>query len=242
MVLSSKVVKEEKRKWVIRIRNWATVIAVISLVIIWSTEIQTFALSLAALALAIAVSIKELTMCFMGGVVRSFQQPFKVGDRIEVEGIRGDVIDTDLFITKIMEIGPHNLTHQYTGRAVSIPNSVFLTSKVINESFMHKYVLHVFMIPLSRDENWRKAEEVMLEAANKHCAPFIVEAKNSLSHRAHKEGLEFPTVEPRVRFHLSPNNEMEMIVRIPAPATKKGNVEQAILRQFMEGYLGNGQS
>jgi small-conductance mechanosensitive channel len=241
MILGSKIIIEEKRKWVISIRNWTTVIIMVSLIVLWSSEIQTFAISIAAMAVAIAVALKELIMSFAGGLIRSFQQSFRIGDRIEVDGVRGDVIDTDLFITKILEIGPHDLTHQYTGRAVSLPNSIFLTQKVINESFMDKYVLHVFVVPLNRDENWQRAEEVMLEAANIECASFLEGARGNMNKIARKEGLDVPAVEPRVSFHLSRKNEMEMVIRIPAPARKKGNVEQKILRRFMENYLNNGK-
>jgi len=79
-VLRSKIEIDEKRKWVIRLRNWTTIIACITVFLIWFTEIQSVALSLAALAVAIAVSLKELIMSFSWGFMRSFNQPFKVGD------------------------------------------------------------------------------------------------------------------------------------------------------------------
>lgn len=240
MILSSKIVIEEKRKWVIRARNWTTVVVMISIIILWSSEIQTFAISIAAVAVAIAVSLKELIMGFAGGLVRSFQQTFRVGDRIEVDGIRGDVIDTDLFVTKVLEIGPHNLTHQYTGRSISIPNSSFLTHKVINESFMDKYVFHVFVIPLIRTDNWKRAEDIVLEAARIECESFLEGARENMNKIARKEGLDVPSVEPRVSYHISAKEQMELVVRIPAPARNKGTVEQKIIRRFMEKFLING--
>lgn len=237
LILRTSVARDEKRRWVIMVRNWFTILLALTLLIIWSTEIQTFAISLAALAVAIAVALKELIMCFTGGLMLSFQQTFKVGDRIEIGGVRGDVIDSNIFMTRMLEIGPHDLTHQYTGRAITIPNSLFLGEKTINESFMHKYVLHVFVVPLTRDEDWKRAEEIMLASARQECAAFQQGAKKNMEKLARSEGLEEPSVEPRVRFHLSPNNGMEMIVRIPAPATQKGNVEQRILRRFMNEFL-----
>jgi small-conductance mechanosensitive channel len=241
LILRTRVARDEKRRWGIVARNWSTSILVVGLIVIWSTEIQTFAISLAALGVAIAITLKELIMCVTGGMLQSFQQTFKIGDRIEVDGVRGDVIDSNLFITKILEIGPHNLTHQYTGRAISLPNSAFLSHKIINESFMTRYVLHVFVVPFSRDENWKRAEEIMIKAANVECQDFIDGARKHMQNIARKEGLEMTTVEPRIRYHLSRKNEMEMIIRIPAPAPEKGTVEQRILRRFMDEYLVYGE-
>ena len=49
--------------------------------------------------------------------------------------------------TTILEIGPEKLTHQHTGRAIVVPNSVFLDKHVVNESYTADFVLHVFRLP-----------------------------------------------------------------------------------------------
>ncbi len=228
---------EDKRKWYVNIRNWSSFTIFFGLVIIWATELQTFALSIVAITGAMIISGKELILCVHGGLLRSFNNMFKVGDRIEVDGIRGDVIDANLMITKVLEIGPENFTHQFTGRSIIIPNSLFLTDQVINESFLNKYVLHVFKVTLSREEDWKKAEECMMAAANESCADFIEKAQKSMDQLAKKEGLEVPKATPRITYKFSTSKEIEMIIRVPSPASRKGNIEQEILKRFMEKYL-----
>jgi small-conductance mechanosensitive channel len=228
---------EDKRKWYVTIRNWSSFTIFFGLVIIWATELQTFALSIVAITGAMIISGKELILCAHGGLLRSFNNMFKVGDRIEVGGIRGDVIDANLMITKVLEIGPENFTHQFTGRSIIIPNSLFLTDQVINESFLNKYVLHVFKVSISREEDWKKAEECMMAAANEACSDFIEKAQNNMDHLAKKEGLDVPRAAPRITYKFSNAKEIEMIIRVPSPAARKGNIEQEILKRFMEKYL-----
>ncbi len=229
--------REDQRKWLVKIRNWSTITIFSGLVMIWATELQTFALSVVAITGALIISGKELLLCFHGGVIRSFNQMFKIGDRIEIDGIRGDVIDTNLFMTKILEIGPSNFTHQFTGRSVAIPNSLFLTKELVNESFMKSYVLHVFKLSFTRDVDWRKAERCMMEASHEECNHFIESAQENMDNLSQREGIEVPRVEPRITYKFTTPNELEMIVRVPSPAAKKGNIEQQILKRFMEKFL-----
>lgn len=228
---------EDKRKWYVTIRNWSSFTIVFGLIIIWATELQTFALSIVAITGAMIISGKELILCAHGGLLRSFNNMFKVGDRIEIDGIRGDVIDSNLMITKVLEIGPENFTHQFTGRSVVIPNSLFLTKEVINESFLNKYVLHVFKVSISRDEDWKKAEQCMMAAAEESCSGFIQKAQKNMENLARREGLDVPKVTPRITYKFSNAKEIEMIIRVPSPASRKGNIEQEILKGFMEKYL-----
>lgn len=236
-ILKSNWRREDQRKWLVKIKNLSTFSVFFGLVMIWATELQTFALSIVAITGALIISGKELLLCVFGGVLRSSNNLFKIGDRIEIDGIRGDVIDTNLFFTKILEIGPSTMTHQFTGRSVSIPNGLYLTKELINESFMHKYVLHVFKIALKRTDDWRKAEKCMLEAANEECSSFIALAQENMDQLAKKEGLDVPKVTPRITYRFSALKDIEMIVRVPAPATRKGHIEQQILKRFMNKFF-----
>lgn len=235
-VTSERLGTTEKRKWIIIFQNLSTLLFFIGVVVIWSEEIQAFALSLVALAAAFVIAGKEFFLCAMGGVYRASVSPFSIGDRIEIDKVRGDVVDSKFLVTKILEIGPHNMTHQYTGRLINIPNSYLLTKLVINESYLHKFVLHVFVIPLKKREDWRQAEKLVLEIAKKTVQPFISEARHHMNKVSIKEGLTPPGVAPRVTLHLASPDELDMIVRIPAPANKKGTIEQEIIRQFLVQY------
>lgn len=236
-ILKSDFRKEDKRKWFVSIRNWSTLVLVLGLGTIWATELQTFALSIVAILGAMIISGKELFLCSLGGLLRTFNNMFKVGDRIEIVGIRGDVIDSNLMVTKLLEIGPQNFTHQFTGLSIVIPNSLLLSKELINESFTHKFVLHVFKVTLNRKEDWKFAENCMMEAANQICGDFIEAAKINMDNIASREGLEVPSANPRITYRFTSANDIEMIVRVPSPANKKGNIEQMILKLFMEKYM-----
>lgn len=236
-IMKSEIRREDKRKWFVGIRNWTTATIFIGLGVIWATELQTFALSIIAIVGALIISGKELLLCALGGMLRTFNSMFKVGDRIEIDGIRGDVIDTNLMVTKILEVGPNNYTHQLSGRSITIPNSLYLTKQVFNESFMDDYVLHIFKYTLSRHEDWKRAEECMFAASMEACEEFVDAAQRNMDRILKKEGIDVPNAQPRITYKFTSYKEIEMIVRVPTPPSRKGQIEQQILKRFMQLYL-----
>lgn len=224
---------ERKRLWMIRSRNALAFLALAVLIVIWGSELKTLALSIVALTAAMTIAFKELILCFIGGMLKIGSRIFTIGDRIEVGAYRGDVIDHSFLTTTLFEIGPGKEIHQYTGRSIVIPNSLFLTQGVVNETATHRYVLHVFTVPLRSRDDWQRYETALIEAAREECAEFIEEARTYFNDMSHSRGLEPPYVEPRVFIGFPKAGELSFSVRIPTPAKRKGRVEQAIIRRFL---------
>lgn len=236
---SKSMTVERKRKYFVNVNSTATFFILFSALFIWNNELRSLAFSLAAIVVAIVLACKELILNFMGGIFKLTQNSFHVGDRIEIDGVRGDVIDRTLFSTTILEIGPGMQTHQLTGRSIIIPNSVFLSKNLINESYLKNYVLHTFKIPLKKKADWVRSEEKLLELCDKHCSEYFEQAQhhfNELSKRSH---LEVPVLKPRVHINVTTPDQLDLFVRITAPAGMKGRIEQRILKDFLtsDAYL-----
>jgi len=222
-----------RRRWVVNIRNASLVGLLIGLITIWAEPLHTLAVSFLALAVAVVIATKELILCVSGAVVRAVSKAYSVGDRIEISGKRGDVVDQNLFTTTLLEIGPGQSSHQYTGRAIIVPNSLLLNTPLINETFTHDYVLHVFCVPLNATDGWQRAEQILLEAAQIECRPFLDQARMYMKNIESKHGLDSPTVAPRVTLQIPEPGRISLLLRIPAPSRRKGRLEQAILRRYL---------
>lgn len=226
---------EVKRQWRVRFSTTLWLFLFISLAMIWANQLQTLALSIVAFSVAIVVASKEIITCFSGGLFRTGKS-FKIGDRIEIRGIRGDVIDKSLMSTKILEIGPGQTTHQYTGRSVVLPNSIFLTEPVTNESFLGNYVLHPFIIPVRVEDDWQRAEKIILEIAHEVCQPFYEPALHHLRKVQDRANLETPSIHPRVHVKVQDIKTLNLVVRVTVPAYDKGKIEQAIVKEFLRRF------
>lgn len=219
---------ELRGRWLVNSRNGFLLLTLLGLVIIWGDELRTLALSIVAIAVAFVVATKELILCLTGSMLKSGSGSFNLGDRIQVKDFRGDVIDQSLLATTVLEVGPGAL-QQRTGRMIVIPNALFVSEPVINESFTDHYGFHVFSIPFRRGDDWRAAQRACLESANRQCAPFLEQVRTYMSRVSANRGLAVPAVEPRVTLQVPAPDAIHLVVRVPVKVGERSFIEQAIL-------------
>jgi small-conductance mechanosensitive channel len=224
---------ESKRRWVVTTRNSVVFAFLLGLVIIWAHELQAFAVSLVALAAAFVLATRELILCWSGAALRVGSKVFAVGDRIQIAGHRGVVLDYDAFATRLLEIGPGQSAHLYTGRVTIFPNSLLLTNTLIKENPEQEYGLYTLIVPLKNDDDWLKAERSLLEAAKTECAPFMDEAARQMKLLEKTNLLEAPSPEPRITIQLPESDKIHLVLRYPAPDRGRSRIEQAILRRHL---------
>ena len=224
---------ESKRRWVVTTRNSIAFAFLIGLVIIWAHELQAFAVSIIALAAALVLATKELILCWSGAALRVVGKVYAVGDRIQIAGHRGVVLDHDVFATKLLEIGPGQSAHLYTGRVTVFPNSLLFTSPLIKENPGQAYGLYTLVIPIKAEEDWQRSERTLLEIANVECAPFMEEAARQMKLLEQTNLLEAPSPEPRITIQLPEPGKMHLVLRFPAPDRGRSRIEQAILRRYL---------
>jgi len=224
-------------RWASQIRGFSYAILAFGLFIIWAAELQTLAVSFAVLAMAIVWATRETFACIQGAAYRMSSNAFQVGDRINIAGIRGDVIDPGILGTLVFEVGQG---HQRTGRMISIPNSLFMTEPVLNESLGGEYMLHLMTIPVDRNADLAAIEHKALAAAQEACADFLDDVRRPIASRYRRHGLTPPIVDPRVTYQVVDKNTVNILLRIPTPIRLERQVEQQVLRAVLDVPKGKG--
>jgi len=229
---------EAKRRWIVTTINSIVFAFLIGLVFIWAHELQAFAVSLVALAAALVLATKELILCWSGAALRVGGKVYTVGDRVQIAGYRGVVLDHDIFATRLLEIGPGQTAHLYTGRMISFPNSLLLSNALVKENPAQAYGLYTLTIPLKTNEQWGQAEHTLLQAAKTECAPFMEEATRHMKLLEQTNLLEAPSPEPRITIQLLEPDKIQLVLRFPAPDRGRSRVEQAIVRRYLAETTG----
>lgn len=136
-------------------------IAVGFAVILQTAGIDLSALTVLAGALGIGVGfgLQNIANNFISGLIILFERPIKVGDRIDVGGVTGDVVDISPRATTV--ITNDNI-------AVIVPNSEFISSKVTNWSFTNRDVRLNFPVGVSYNSDPEKVRRALLEVAAAH--------------------------------------------------------------------------
>ena len=135
---------EDRRNQINILEQLGNAFIIIVLMMVWSSEIQTLAISIAAFMVAIVLATREFIQCFMGFIYYLGARPFRVGDWIQMNTIIGEVVEMDWAKTALLEVDPESFN--YTGKHVYVPNSQLVTQTVRNLNFMRRYRLHSFEI------------------------------------------------------------------------------------------------
>jgi len=223
-----------RRRWIVATRNTVFLIIFGIIIIVWLEQLRTVAATVVVIAAAIVIATKEFLLNVIGYIYQMVNKFVDVGDRVDVEGVRGDIIDKDWLGMTLMEIGSGEKSNQYTGLTVYIPNAKLLSATVKNETRLWgDYVFHLITIPIQGFETWQKAEYALLQSAKDVCEPYLENAKQSMTLLSQHHSLLPPSVDPRVNIQIPEPGKINLILRLPVPTRQRGRLEQDVMRRFL---------
>jgi len=176
-----------------------------ALVAIWIEQTETLLISYGLIGAGIAVSLQDVFKNFAGGITIFSTGLYRVGDRVEINGKIGDIIDIGVLYTTIMEIGEWVDGNQATGRLTIIPNSNVLTNNVNNFTKDHNFIWDEISLPITYDSDWRKASDIILEIVNKQTENIATQADKEITKLGEKYYLPKKPVDPVIFLTLTDN-------------------------------------
>lgn len=141
------------------------IIGIISL--IWVRNLKTVSIVMSVIGAGLVLALQEAILSVAAWFLILFRRPYEPGDRIELGGVKGDVIDVRLFQTSVLEIGNWVKEDQSTGRITHIPNSALFKGPLHNYTRGFEYIWNEIKITVTFESNWKKAEEIMMGFARK---------------------------------------------------------------------------
>lgn len=218
------------------LKNLILLSALIVIGTIWASKIAGAALSLAAVAGAMLLVSKEFLVNLLGSAFLTVSRLYRVGDFIELDGITGRVIDTDLLATTVSEMLDGN---QLTSRTVALPHSLLLVKPVRNLTATGAYMINLLRVAAEPTADLAALEAALLRAAQEVCASWVDEANVHLRRIERRELMDLPSADPRVILQLDDAKEALLSLRYCCRPNERVKVEQAILRRYLVYRDGN---
>lgn len=225
---------ERRRRIASNIKNTLFVILVFGLLFIWAPSLRTFALSLTAFAVAIILATKELILCLSGTFLKTSTGDIKVGDWITVNGIRGEVIDQSIMSTKLQELGDGGSRFDFTGRTITLPNSIFLSAHVINDEMNKKFVYHTMTIVIDKASDPSPVIDAITGAIKSAVQPKIKDALEYKSRIEEKAGISLPGADPVIHFGTTGEGKVKLMVRAMMPTDSATAIEKTAMLAGLE--------
>ncbi len=180
-------------------------ITLLLITIVYSDKLGGLTVAFGVAGAGVAFALQEIIVSFAGWLAIMFGGFYKTGDRVQLGGIKGDVMDIGVLRTTIMEIGQWVDGDLYNGRIVLVANSFVFKEPVYNYSGEFPFLWDEIKIPIQYGSNYAKAKEIILSIAKKVVTDLPEKTKKQWEHLQQKYRLENAQTEPMVSIVANDN-------------------------------------
>lgn len=245
-LLTRRASDEYARHFVRRATHFlAFLVALIVVGFVWNVFSSRAGLGFGFVAAGLAFALQEVIGAVAGWFNILLGGIYRIGDRIEIAGVRGDVIDITPLRTKLLETGvsepppsgqPASTDYwvhgrQPTGRLVAVSNKATFLEPVFNYSTMWEFVWQEISFPISHHDDWRAAERIIDEEARAISA--TDEAKHAMEEMQRRYPVPHSELEPRVYVRAT-DNYMELSARFVVPVRTSRTSVNELTRRVRE--------
>ena len=107
---------------------------------VWLEELTTVGLVLTGVLAGLFIGLREVFLGLMGRVVLAIVHPYRIGDRICINNVCGDVINLGLLYTWVFDNGGVDGSQPSSGRVLTFPHAWLFQYPIANASQMRGYV------------------------------------------------------------------------------------------------------
>ena len=136
-------------------------LTIILFIVVLSDKIAGLTVALGVAGAGIAFALQEVIASFAGWLAILFGGFYKTGDRVQLGGVKGDVMDIGVLRTTIMETGQWVDGDLYNGRIVLIANSYVFKEPVFNYSGDFPFLWDEIKIPIQYGSNYEKTKIIL---------------------------------------------------------------------------------
>jgi small-conductance mechanosensitive channel len=217
------------------IRNTFFFAGGVIILVIWLGVGSNFTVAMGILGAGVAFASQEVIGSFAGYLNIVTGSLYRIGDRVRIGDVVGDVMDISILRTTVMEIGEWVPADQYTGRIVTIANRAVFADPVFNYTQHWRYLWDEITIPITYASDWRHAGEIMLDHGRQYSAHLQEQARAELHDMVRRYLVHDTPVEPAL-YVVMTDNWIELTLRYIVEArerrTVKGQLHQELLQHF----------
>jgi small-conductance mechanosensitive channel len=219
----------------VAVRNVLAITGFLIIAIIWLPRGNNLITALGILGAGLAIASQEMVGSLVAGLNIWLGNIYRVGDRVRIGDVVGDVMDINLLRTTVMEVGEWVKADQYTGRVVTVANRQVWVNSVYNFTQHWGYLWDEITLPITYESDWQRATELMLEHGQTYTAELQADAEAKLSRMLDRYPLKDTKVEPTLYLAMT-DNWIEMTLRFVVDAQErrkvKGQLHQDLLQHF----------
>ncbi|MGB4862601.1 MAG: mechanosensitive ion channel domain-containing protein [Tepidiformaceae bacterium] len=212
---------------------------VVMILVVFRRNLGGLSVALGVTGAGIAFALQEVIASFAGWFAVTLASFYRPGDRVQLGGIKGDVIDIGLLRTTIMEIGEWVDGDLYTGRIVRIANSFVFKEPVFNYSGDFPFLWDEIRIPVRTGSNWKEARTIIESALAETVSEYVPEAQQWWPRLVIAFKLEEASLEPAVTLRVT-DNWIEFTARYVVDYRKRRTIRDELFTRILSAFDATG--
>ena len=208
-------------------------IIILSVSIVFSDKLGGLTVALGVAGAGIAFALQEVIVSIAGWLAISFSTFYRVGDRVMLGGIVGDVIDVGILRTTLMECGQWVAGDQYNGRIVRISNSNVFKDPVFNYSADFPFLWDEIKIPIKYESDLVLTRRILDDIAKNELMDFTNFAKKEWEIMVDKYRIENASVIPTI-FIVANDNWVEFSLRYVVDFKKRRFIKDLLFTKIID--------
>lgn len=207
-------------------------LTLILLTVVFSDKLGGLTVAFGVAGAGIAFALQEVIASFAGWLAILFGGFYKPGDRVQLGGIKGDVMDIGVLRTTIMETGQWVDGDLYNGRIVLIANSFVFKEPVFNYSGDFPFLWDEIKIPIQYGSNYDMAKEIFEQIGKQVAGDLTLRSKEKWISLQNKFRLEDAQTEPMVSL-VANDNWVEFTLRYVVSYKKRRATKTELFTQIL---------
>ncbi len=206
---------------------------VILLAVVFSDQLGGVTVALGVAGAGITFALQEVVVSFAGWIALTLRNFYKVGDRVMLGGIKGDVIDIGALRTTLFELGEWVDGDLYTGRVVRVANSFVFKEPVFNYSADFPFLWDELEVPVRHGSDRDAARRIMLAAAEEITGEYAREVASTWDSMTRSYMIEPSRVTPMVTL-TADENWMTFTVRYVTNFQMRRTTKDALFEHILD--------
>ena len=208
-------------------------LTILLVTIVFSDKLGGLTVAFGVAGAGIAFALQEVIASFAGWLAIMFGGFYKSGDRVQLGGIKGDVIDIGVLRTTIMETGQWVDGDLYNGRIVLIANSFVFKEPVFNYSGDFPFLWDEIKIPIQYGSNYDKTKEILEKVGIEIAGDLTRQSREKWNDLQTKFRLEDAQTEPMVSL-VANDNWVEYTLRYVVSYKKRRATKTALFTNILK--------
>lgn len=244
VLIFTKKIKTSRKVFLFN-KNISILINIISLIvlfIIWEPHLKNIITLISFISAGLTIAIRDIILNLFAGIFINARKPFKLEDRISIDGVIGDVVVINALSFKILEVKDRENGEQSSGLIINIPNSFVFSKSLKNYNTAFKYIWEEITVKIPLDADVEKNKKEILEIVENN--EIVASIPKKMNKEIHDASLDY-----RIYYnHLTPiiytkvvDSHIELTARFLVHPKKSRIVEDdvwtKILKKFKENKI-----